>query len=257
MIYWLGYSIYSSQILVLVSVLPSQPKRKDLLSDLENHGWQQNPCPELIRGSDTPELCFIAFEYSIYISQNPGISVSPYLAAKEKGALLWPREPWMSTESMTWNNQRKWLTRIMPYWLGYSIYSSKNPSTSVSPSLAAKEKRLPSDIEIHGLPQNPWPEIIRGSDKLGLCFIGLGTVYIAPKILVLVSGLPLAAKEKWALYDLDSHRWQQNPWPELIKGSDTPGLCLIGLSTVYIAPKILILMSVLPWQSKRNKLSLT
>ena len=28
----------------------------------------------------------------------------------------------------------------MPYWLGYSIYSSQNPSTSVSPSLAAEEK---------------------------------------------------------------------------------------------------------------------
>ena len=35
----------------------------------------------------------------------------------------------------------------MPYWLGYSIYSSQNPSTSVSSSLAAKEKGPPSDLE--------------------------------------------------------------------------------------------------------------
>ena len=42
----------------------------------------------------------------------------------------------------------------MPYWLGYSIYSSQNPSISVSPSLAAKEKGLLSDLESHGCPQN-------------------------------------------------------------------------------------------------------
>ena len=38
----------------------------------------------------------------------------------------------------------------MPYWLGYSIYSSQNPSTSVSLSLVAKEKGPPSDLESHG-----------------------------------------------------------------------------------------------------------
>ena len=38
----------------------------------------------------------------------------------------------------------------MPHWLGYSIYSSQNPSTSVSPSLAAEEKGPPSDLESHG-----------------------------------------------------------------------------------------------------------
>ena len=31
----------------------------------------------------------------------------------------------------------------MPYWPQYSIYSSQNPITSVSSSLAAKEKDLP------------------------------------------------------------------------------------------------------------------
>ena len=36
------------------------------------------------------------------------------------------------------------------YWPQYSIYSSQNPSTSVSPSLAAKEKGPPSDLESHG-----------------------------------------------------------------------------------------------------------
>ena len=30
------------------------------------------------------------------------------------------------------------------------IYSFQNPSTSVSPSLAAKEKEPPSDLESHG-----------------------------------------------------------------------------------------------------------
>ena len=30
------------------------------------------------------------------------------------------------------------------------IYSSQDPSTSVSPSLAAKEKGPPSDLESHG-----------------------------------------------------------------------------------------------------------
>ena len=44
---------------------------------------------------------------------------------------------------------------IMPYLPGYSIYNSQNPSTSVSPSLAAKEKGPPSELESHGLPQNP------------------------------------------------------------------------------------------------------
>ena len=38
----------------------------------------------------------------------------------------------------------------MPYWPGYSIYSSQNPSTSISPSLAAKEKEPLSDLESHG-----------------------------------------------------------------------------------------------------------
>ena len=38
----------------------------------------------------------------------------------------------------------------MLYWLGYSIYSSQNPSISVSLTLAAKEKGLPSDLESHG-----------------------------------------------------------------------------------------------------------
>ena len=42
----------------------------------------------------------------------------------------------------------------MIYWLGYSIYSLQNPSISVSPYLAAKEKGLPCDLEIHGCPQN-------------------------------------------------------------------------------------------------------
>ena len=34
-------------------------------------------------------------------------------------------------------------------WVQY-IYSAQNPSTSVSPSLAAKEKGPPSDLESHG-----------------------------------------------------------------------------------------------------------
>ena len=38
----------------------------------------------------------------------------------------------------------------MPYWPQYSIYSTQNPSTSVSPSLAAKEKGPPSNLESHG-----------------------------------------------------------------------------------------------------------
>ena len=38
---------------------------------------------------------------------------------------------------------------IMPYWPGYSIYSSQNYSTSVSSSLATKEKGPPSDLESH------------------------------------------------------------------------------------------------------------
>ena len=39
----------------------------------------------------------------------------------------------------------------MPYWPGYSInIAAQNPSTSVSPSLAAKEKGPPSDLESHG-----------------------------------------------------------------------------------------------------------
>ena len=83
----------------------------------------------------------------------------------------------------------------MPYWLGYSIYSSQNPSTSVSSSLLAKEKGPPSDLDSHGLPQNQWAEINRGSDTPGLCLIGLATVYIVPKILVLASGFSLLANE--------------------------------------------------------------
>ena len=39
---------------------------------------------------------------------------------------------------------------LFTYWLGYSIYSSQNPSTSVSSSLAAEEKGPPSDLESHG-----------------------------------------------------------------------------------------------------------
>ena len=38
----------------------------------------------------------------------------------------------------------------MPYWPQYSIYSAQNPSNSVSPSLAAKEKGPPSDLKSHG-----------------------------------------------------------------------------------------------------------
>ena len=38
---------------------------------------------------------------------------------------------------------------IMPYLPRYSIYC-QNPSTSVSPSLAAKEKGPLSDLESHG-----------------------------------------------------------------------------------------------------------
>ena len=38
----------------------------------------------------------------------------------------------------------------MPYWPQYSIYSSQETSTSVSSSLAAKEKEPPSDLESHG-----------------------------------------------------------------------------------------------------------
>ena len=38
----------------------------------------------------------------------------------------------------------------MPYWPQYSIYSSQDLSTSVSPSLAAKEKEPASDLESHG-----------------------------------------------------------------------------------------------------------
>ena len=37
----------------------------------------------------------------------------------------------------------------MPYWPQYSIYSSQDPSTSVSPLVAAKKKEPPSDIESH------------------------------------------------------------------------------------------------------------
>ena len=39
---------------------------------------------------------------------------------------------------------------IMPNWLGYSVYSSQNASTSVSSSLLAKEKGPPSNLESHG-----------------------------------------------------------------------------------------------------------
>ena len=42
----------------------------------------------------------------------------------------------------------------MLYCLWYSIYISQNPSISVSPYLAAKEKGLPCDLESHGCPQN-------------------------------------------------------------------------------------------------------
>ena len=38
----------------------------------------------------------------------------------------------------------------MPYWLEYSIYSSQNPSTKVSPPLEAKTKGPVSDLESHG-----------------------------------------------------------------------------------------------------------
>ena len=38
----------------------------------------------------------------------------------------------------------------MPYWPQYSIYSYQNPSTSVSPSLAAKEKVPSFYLESHG-----------------------------------------------------------------------------------------------------------
>ena len=38
----------------------------------------------------------------------------------------------------------------MPYWPQYSIYSSQDLSTSVSPSLVAKEKEPLSDLESHG-----------------------------------------------------------------------------------------------------------
>ena len=38
----------------------------------------------------------------------------------------------------------------MPYWPQYSIYSAQNPSTSVSSSLAAKEKGPTSNLESHG-----------------------------------------------------------------------------------------------------------
>ena len=37
----------------------------------------------------------------------------------------------------------------MPYWPVYSIYGSQNPSTSDSPSMEAKEKGPPSDLESH------------------------------------------------------------------------------------------------------------
>ena len=39
---------------------------------------------------------------------------------------------------------------IMSYWPQYSIYSSQNPSTSVSLSLEAKEKGPLSDLESLG-----------------------------------------------------------------------------------------------------------
>ena len=74
----------------------------------------------------------------------------------------------------------------MPYWLGYSIYSSQNVSNSVSSSLVAKEKGPPSDLDSHGEPHNPSIEIIRGSDTPELYVISLGTGYIAPKMLVIV-----------------------------------------------------------------------
>ena len=38
----------------------------------------------------------------------------------------------------------------MPYLPRYSIYCSQNPSTRVSPFLAAKEKGLLSDLESYG-----------------------------------------------------------------------------------------------------------
>ena len=38
----------------------------------------------------------------------------------------------------------------MPYWPQYSIYSSQDPTTSVSPSLTGKEKGPLSDLESHG-----------------------------------------------------------------------------------------------------------
>ena len=38
----------------------------------------------------------------------------------------------------------------MPYWPHFSIYSSQDPTTSVSPSLTGKEKGPPSDLESHG-----------------------------------------------------------------------------------------------------------
>ena len=38
----------------------------------------------------------------------------------------------------------------MPYWPQYSIYSSQNPSTSVSPYLVAKEKGPPFELGSHG-----------------------------------------------------------------------------------------------------------
>ena len=38
----------------------------------------------------------------------------------------------------------------MPYLPRYSIYCSQNPSTRVSPSLAAKEKGPPSELESYG-----------------------------------------------------------------------------------------------------------
>ena len=38
----------------------------------------------------------------------------------------------------------------MPYWPQYSIYSSQDPTTSVSPSLTGKEKEPPSVLESHG-----------------------------------------------------------------------------------------------------------
>ena len=87
----------------------------------------------------------------------------------------------------------------MPYWLGYSIYSYQNLSTSIRSSIEAEEKGPPSDLESHGQPLNPCPEIITGSDTPQLCLIGLGTVYIAPKILVLVSVLPWQERDRTCL----------------------------------------------------------